>query len=121
MYAVLPSSDTATSCGSLPTGTRATMVRLAGSTMTRVFCAFSRTSKALAGVLAALRAAGQKPRNDKQANLIGRMVSLPTPWISAYYRPPLRGGGGLSRCGGGPDRELVWSFFHCRQEERRSR
>lgn len=53
MYAVFPSSDTATSCGSFPTGTRATIAKLDGSTITKVFCSFSSTSKALAGVFAA--------------------------------------------------------------------
>src|SRR5712691_5085958 len=61
MYAVFPSSDTATSCGSLPAGTRATIFKLPGSTITKVFCSFSSTSNAPGGVFAALQAANTPP------------------------------------------------------------
>src|SRR5258708_31296096 len=66
MYVVSPSSDTATSCGSLPAGTRATIFRLEGSTITKVSCSFSRTSSAAAGVFAACRAAAPRQTSDSR-------------------------------------------------------
>src|SRR5215475_4981978 len=53
MYARRPSSDTTTSCGSSPAGTRATGCRLAASTITSELSLLSRTRSAADGVSAA--------------------------------------------------------------------
>src|SRR5271167_1632669 len=50
MYARLPSWLATTSCGSSPAGTRATILRVAGSTRASALSSFSRTSSAGDGV-----------------------------------------------------------------------
>src|SRR5882757_3216194 len=57
MYATLPSVDATISCGSVPAGTRATTLMLAGSTIAIVLSLFSSTSNAGDGVCANVDAA----------------------------------------------------------------
>src|SRR5271163_1294787 len=52
MYAILPSLDAATSCGSAPAATRPTILRLTGSATASIESSFSKINSAVDGVCA---------------------------------------------------------------------
>src|SRR6267378_8060142 len=85
MYASLPSADATISWGSGPAGTRATICKVAGSTIASELSLFSSTSNAGEGVCAAVKFAASR----KTPNAPVRQIELRPEFIHRLIIPPL--------------------------------
>src|ERR1700688_2142468 len=84
MYAVVPSGEAITSCGSGPTGNLAFTFRLAGSTIRSVLSSLARISRARSGAVCALR---PRASSNKTARMNSEVLIFMTISLGAFSGP----------------------------------